>query len=388
MATADQIADALAGRHGPVKVSWRFHQRDLGYHFVADLTTAITHATVSLDNFRAITRTANFDMRPDLLPPSFNDDSQIAVIALLQVPATGETVQYDFGLFNLDNISEAYAPPAHHFRTVGAADVMVLAWESYKDAPTVVPAGTVITTAAADLLIALGLETFIDPSSKRVAIDQVWDANIPVARIVNDLLESINYYPAYADGQGVVRSSLNLDPFIAPIDVEYTSVAEPRMVSGTGRPFRHMRSRAQYINRVAVTIDDPRLDQSAIVVINDDVDSRISTVNKGATTSQRKNGDRFDCDPCRAEYGRNLLRHQSVMSQQGELLTRLDLRRGAHEHYRINLPGADEVDSRWRVLGWDVVVDTESPPATMVHRIGRASELTLTTSTVTPSVSA
>ena len=78
-----------------------------------------------------------------------------------------------------------------------------------------VNAGTNVIAAVRSALAAAGqTRTAIENSSKTLATSMVWPAGTSMMRIINDLLETVNYFSIWVDGDGVFRTS----PYLAPQD--------------------------------------------------------------------------------------------------------------------------------------------------------------------------
>lgn len=73
--------------------------------------------------------------------------------------------------------------------------------------------GAVVTTAVRSLILSAGEEKIaLTASAERLSVPMVWEAGTPKLRIVNDLLDAINYFALWVDGWGVFRA----DPYLAP----------------------------------------------------------------------------------------------------------------------------------------------------------------------------
>lgn len=373
--TDEEIADALAGLSGPVSIRYRYEQRDHTFTFQNDLTDAVEDASVTLDNHRAITRTARFRIRATSLPADFDpDNDHVAVFAELRV--INQYVRYPLGLFHLDSIREIPTPNGNEMWESTGADVIIHLFESTTTQPYIIPAGTLYTAEVERLLLAVGLRSNIAPSTLRTPVAFTWAPDKSFGEIVNDLLTGINYFPIWADAEGVATSRRRLDPYAEPQAVSYTTADEPRMV----RPeFTRQRERGRYTNRVIVTISDPARARASVQVTNDDDDSPISTVNKHAVTSSGINADRIVDTAMMAEVGAYLLRDASANAQLSTLGTHPDPRRQAHEFYSVTLENS-EVESPWRAEGWTYDCRTG---ATMQHQLGRASRVDVTTEELT-----
>lgn len=77
-----------------------------------------------------------------------------------------------------------------------------------------VPAGTVVTQRVASIIAAVGEHAAITPSDLTTRSPLTWEPGTTKLRIVNDLLESINYFSVWADRGGLLRA----EPYRRPQD--------------------------------------------------------------------------------------------------------------------------------------------------------------------------
>lgn len=371
-----EIADALSGRHGPVALRFRYEQRDHNNVYQADITSAVDGGGVTLDNERAIVWTAQLKIRPSRLPADFDEDTDhVAIFAEVlagQVLGTGEWIRYQLGLYNLDTIREVPSPNGNLVWDCQAADVSIHLWEKYTQAPYTVAAGANIVEAVADLVTAAGLRSAIAPSTQVTAVSRTWPANVSYGEIANALLGAINYHPLFASSEGVLQSRERIDPALETAAVTYTTEAEPRMI----RPgFTRSRSRNLAQNRLTITNRDASRAPTSTEGTNNDPDSPISTVIKGAVQSGDIDGSLVPNDTLAAAIVTYELQAIAGAARPAVHITHPDPRRGPREYYRLTVE-TSEVSSLWRVLGWSFPLQTGGA---MQHTLARADHVDIAT---------
>jgi len=379
--TDAEIADALSGRHGPVAMRFRFEQRTLWNEFVQDLDAAVilNVGEIIVDNTRAVVWTCDLRVRPQLLPATFDPDTDhFAIFAEAfagQYLGTGEWVPFQLGLYSMDEVRATPSANNQEAWDVRAADVSLLLFEKYTQVSYTVAAGARFTDTVYALITGLGLRAQITDSGLTLPVARTWPSNTPYGTIVNALLKAINYHPAFADNEGIVTSTPRLAPSTETADVAYTTEAEPRMI----RPgFQRLRNRNLYPNRVTVVNRDANRAPFAVEGINDDPDSLVSTVVKGSVTSIEVDGSLVPSTAVAAAVASYELQAAAGEAERGTLSTHPDPRRGPRDFYEITFEGA-EVATLWRSLGWRLALRTGTK---MDHQIARASQVDVTTTTV------
>lgn len=87
-----------------------------------------------------------------------------------------------------------------------------------------VPAGTVVTTEVAAIIIGAGeLQLAITPSPLTTRSAMTWEPGTTKLRIVNDLLASINYFSLWADRRGRFRAEPYRRPQDRPLDATFAA---------------------------------------------------------------------------------------------------------------------------------------------------------------------
>lgn len=85
-----------------------------------------------------------------------------------------------------------------------------------------VAAGTNIVSKVIEVIQSTGeTKVAIEPSAATLATNMVWDANASKLNIVNDLLESANYWSVWTNGLGYFRSYPYLAPASRPVMHEF-----------------------------------------------------------------------------------------------------------------------------------------------------------------------
>lgn len=393
MASAAEIEAALAGRYGPVRLSYRFEQRSASYAFEADLTAAVADATIDLDNNRPVVRTAVFTIDPERMPIGFNPSSDhIAVQALLLVPTyrSGtasqppgyniEEVTIAMGLFGLEAPRRTYASNGRQLWQVEASDLSALLLTAKTSTPYTVASGANYITAVTTVLGFLGLRHSFGASASVTPVAFTWGPGTPYLDIVNALLAGLNWYPIWCDATGVFTSRVRSAPESETANATYTTAAEPRLLVS---PFEKSQDVTRWANRIACVIDDPRRTAAYALRVNNDATSVISVASLTATGQQPV----VNSDPA-ISGGRVLdlttadsicvfeLKDRAIRSLPGVVTTFPDPRRGPREFYSLTIENV-ETAALWRAESWRYQIGGQND---MQHQVGKV--LALTTSIV------
>lgn len=130
---------------------------------------------------------------------------------------TGQVIEWPLGVFL------ASSPAADHgdagiTYSVDLYDRLLIPHEDRFGHSYSLPAGTSIVGAIREILDGLGWNPrhVIEDSDSATANPRVWDADATKLRIINDLLESINYGSLYCDGYGIYRAEHYTPPQSRP----------------------------------------------------------------------------------------------------------------------------------------------------------------------------
>lgn len=381
--TASEIADALAGRNGPVNLRYRFQQRDTDFNFIADLSAAVTDGSIEVNNDRAVVRTATFSIIPERMPAAFNASrDNLAVIGLLLVPTyqggsswLTQEVEIPAGLFRIDAPEQSYRPNSNDQWVVQASDMTVNLLTAKFTTPYTVASGTNYITAVEAIINLLGLRHSFAAVADTTPVSLTWAPGMTYWQAITDLLFGINWYAPWADATGVFTSRERIDPATETAAVIYDTTAEPRMVTP---PFTKSPNTSRYANRIAVVIDDPRRTADYALRVNNDPDSPISVVSLSSggypvvNSDPSLSGGRVVNIATAQEIADFELKDRSCRSEGGSIKTFGDPRRGPHESYQLTV-GSVVSGELWRALGWKLALAAD---AVMDHSIDFARAIT------------
>lgn len=83
-------------------------------------------------------------------------------------------------------------------------------------------AGVNVTRAVKDLILSAGESRMsVTDSDHTLSSGRVWEAGTTKLRVINDLLDSINYWALWADGDGFYRTSPYIEPKDRPVSFEF-----------------------------------------------------------------------------------------------------------------------------------------------------------------------
>ncbi len=121
------------------------------------------------------------------------------------------------------------APTAAHTSAGTSRDVdlssrLAVLDEDCLEASTTLPAGRRVTDAVEALIASTGEDgVSITPSDRTLASAMVWEAGTPVLTVINDLLDSANYFSLHPDGDGVLTAAPYVRPAARPVAWAFTA---------------------------------------------------------------------------------------------------------------------------------------------------------------------
>lgn len=105
---------------------------------------------------------------------------------------------------------------------VAIIDKLAVLDQDMADGSFSLPKGTNVTRAVKDLILSAGeTRMSITDSTRTMSAGRVWEAGTSKLRIINDLLDSINYWALWCDGEGFYRTSPYIEPDKRPIAFEF-----------------------------------------------------------------------------------------------------------------------------------------------------------------------
>ena len=371
--TASEIADALAGRFGPIRVDYRFSLVTASGHVLDDLTPAVIGSpTIELDIDRAITRTMTIDLLDATLPSGFDTLSTLVAPTFRLLVGT-ERVDLPLGIFRVDVDATLEQPDGSTVHRASGSDLGVSLVEDQTPGTYTAPAGTNHMEEVERIVIARspGLRADLPTVAATLPVSATWDPGTSWWAIVRDLLDGINYHPLWPRADGVFVTAERVDPRRVSVAATYSDAVEPRMIQR--RPITRRRDRVHAHNRVVVITD--RGDAVTRSIISGPLSraqrgviSVGAEINGGsAPISTRCAYDAAVLPAIAAWY----LRDEAARADQLTLATLPDPRREAHDLLTIAVAGTE---GRWRSLSWRLRL---GEAGMMQHTLGLADPVTI-----------
>lgn len=122
--------------------------------------------------------------------------------------ADGTQESWPYGVYIPTTPGKAYSDATIESDVDLYDKLLILDQDAFEDAHAA-PTGTVVTDAVTQIITdATGVPGFVSitPSTETVSTDMVWEPGTSKLTVVNDLLDSINYFALWVDWYGVFRS--------------------------------------------------------------------------------------------------------------------------------------------------------------------------------------
>lgn len=373
---ADAIADAIAGRYGPVLSHWRFERRTITNLFVEDVSDAFVEMRIKMDNDRAVHASASFLILP-ALAPNLEANDHVAVFEEFLVEGTW--TRFQRGLFLLTQPKASQNANSVEMWSVAAGDVSVHLAMTRTEVPFTLPAGSNYLLAAKQLILAQGLLIASDwPSSADITpVAFSWKAQTVWATVINAILAAVNCYPCWANETGQMTTKLQSNPASETAVVSYSTGVAPLMAIW---PSERTEDRTRAKNRWVIAQDDPLRSPWNVALQNNDPESDVSIQSIGGVNEGSTKDGLIVSKAVAADIAEYRLCREAASTVRRTLKTLPDPRRWAHEYIELSLDDY-ELHTLWRVMSWDLSKDE------MSWELERAFALTVTSPfLVTPAV--
>jgi len=381
------VADVIAGVPGAIRYSPRFERRSRDNVFKQDITKGINGCTIDLDNDRVTMRIARFVVdggEIEFNSWSFRDDF-VAVFVDFQMP--DESIQsFPLGFYQFSKPTRQLSDKPQTW-SVSASDLTDQVNQAEFDDTYTVAAGTNVIVATRAILDLLGLRHNMPGGFGNVSNAFVYPLKTSYLAAINEILRCQNLFNTYPNEIGEFSATLRLRPdqyvydangavytinLANRIAVTYDIDNEPRMILLPGGQFTPEATN-QLPNKAVLAINDPNNPAIAGTTFldNNDPQSPISQVSKGANTVLREGVDRVAQVVL---WGLYELAEADTRAETLSFTTFLDPRRTAHEYYRLsNIPGIDTNIVGWRVMNWQMDLFT----GIMAHKVGAVRRINL-----------
>jgi hypothetical protein len=219
--TSAEVLAALRGIAGVRRLSFRYELLDADGVTIEPALSNMTGGEVSMNWLADIKRTARFSMRETGTINFLADRIRPHVRVHLAPWLADDFVEFPQGVFLLATPKRAIDRYGRITREVEAYDqLQVYSDDLVADRYTVV-ATTNVVTAVTTLLG--GIPASVAPSTAMLAVDKEWEPGTSKLRIINDLLDSINYNSLAFDENGLAIVSAYQAPSLRAQEYEYAT---------------------------------------------------------------------------------------------------------------------------------------------------------------------
>jgi hypothetical protein len=192
----------------------------------------------------------------------------------------GDYVQFYLGEFLLISPERGDDESGTVTREVEAYDQTIILRDDKVDGKFLIVSGTRYDVALTSILQNAGITRInITPSTKTLPADREWEGGTSKLAIVNDLLEALNYNSIWFDENGYAVCSPYVLPANAPVEYTYQDNDESVIM----RPVKQSCDVYSIPNKWVFVVSDPDRPALRSSYVNDNVNSKLSTVNRGLT---------------------------------------------------------------------------------------------------------
>jgi hypothetical protein len=201
--TPDEVRAALIGRSGARRLSFRYELLNMDNGSLGDLD-GVQSCTITQNWLADIKRTARFTIR-DTGAINYLTD-RIRPWVRLHLPPYGPSdwVEWPQGVFLLSSPARRVSTSGLVMRDVQAYDQLKAVADQRVTARYTVLRGQNYLTRIKNLItgVSAGYPVYVTPGTVVTAGDREWEPGTPELRIINDLLDAINYESLSFDEMG------------------------------------------------------------------------------------------------------------------------------------------------------------------------------------------
>ena len=282
-----EVLAALQAHTGARRFSFRYELLDVENEFVEELTNVVG-GKVEQNWLSDIKRVASFTMR-EIGGIDFLSD-RIKPFVRLHLPPYGplDFVEWPQGVFLLSSPKRKIDARGRVVREVAAFDQLQVYSDELEPRYTVA-AGANVVTAVTTLLGAA--EKIVSPSTKTLTVAKEWEPGTSKLRIINDLLDVINYESLSFDEDGRAIVQPYRSPQERGQEYEYATDTHGLIVPDVEQELDLFAIPNEWV----VVVSDPDRPMLVSTYTNNDPGSPTSTVRRGRTiTDHRTEQDAVD----------------------------------------------------------------------------------------------
>lgn len=293
--TRQQIINML---HGPkIEMKFRYDLLNKSEHKLGELD-GVEDAEVNMSALADIKRAARVKMKDDTGIDWLND--RIQPFVLFKMP--DGWIEYPTGIFLLSS-PQRKEDSGSIYRDVECYDGLQVLLDDKVDSRFTIAQGTRYTIAINNMLAGAGISKGqITPSSATLQTDREWEIGTPKLRIINELLQEINYTSLWCDEWGYYVAT----PYILPIDrqIEYEYADNELSVLYDG--VTEKLDLFNVANKWVVTQSNAETVPLTSIYSNTNPDSPTSTINRGRTIVDFRKVDNIADQTALDDYTRRI----------------------------------------------------------------------------------
>lgn len=200
--------------------------------------------------------------------------------------AGGQAVEWPIGVFLVATPSTQYSDGDRSVSLEMYDKTKILEDDLIPASYQVAKGTNIITAVRAVLALAGQTRTAFEETSLTLSTAMVWPAGTSRLRIINDLLESANYFAIWVDGDGVFRTG----PYLSPSDRGMAWEFEDNERSIYSPDFTHDFDTFDVPNRVIVTGQSDGDTEAPVAVAEDNSNGPFSIPTRGRVISRYEDG--------------------------------------------------------------------------------------------------
>jgi hypothetical protein len=275
--TADEMLAALRGVWGTRRFSFRYELLDSEHVTVDSALPFVLSGEVSMNWLADIKRTAKFTIRETGTIDYLSDRIRPHVRVHLPPWESNDYMEFPQGVFLLSTPDRDLLRNGQIVREVEAYDQLQIYSDDLIDTRYTLTAGINVIAAVTTLLD--DVSASIEPSSATLPVDKEWEPGTSKLRIINDLLDMINYNSLSFDEMGLAVIDLYRAPSDRAEEYEYATDQHSTIHPETKQEFDLF----SVPNKIVLVYSEVDAAPLVSTYVNNDPGSPTSTVNRGRT---------------------------------------------------------------------------------------------------------
>lgn len=289
--TPAEILSALRGATGARRYTFRYELVDYTGVVLGDLDGIVEGGSLEQNWLSDIKRTARFQIRDTGEIDYLSDQIRPYVRWFLPPYGPADWVEWPQGTFLLSSPKRRASAAGVVTREVSAYDRLQIFTDTKATDRYAVAAGAVVTDAIKAILDNIGVPYLLTASSSTLPTAKEWEPGTSFLRIVNDLLDVINYDSLSFDEDGRALVQPYRLPSSRPDEYTYADDADGLIVPEVEQELDLFGVANQWV----LTVSDPDRPVLRSVYTNNSPGSPTSTVRRGRTiTDFRTEQDAVD----------------------------------------------------------------------------------------------